>query len=780
MGLFWFLSAAAGAQTATFTINPTLTPPCGASAGTLGNNSTSGTTGSTADYMRGSVYTLSSPATVYTLTAYCSSPPANTQFMVGIYSGAVDNFGSLIVQSAAQTLVAGWNGFPITPTYLAAGTYWLAYLSNRTGYNATFATGTANVGAVTGTVITFGTMPSTMPTPSYGTNKEAIYALYCVLPTYTSTVTNTPTITPTPTNTLTQTITNTATNTGTIFTNTPSSTFTMTPTSTATNTVTFTPSATPNLSLTPSCGGSFASFGDSDTSGAPVTAQSPELRACRYTLPSDSTVQTISLYATSYSAGTIAEVALYSNNAGTTTVGSLIAQSVTQTLTAGWNVFQVPSSPVTAGDYWLAYIYAAPVSYSLAHQTSPADVNTLAYTLTVPSWTFDANATSYSLSYSPNWHEPILANYCSSLATNTVTNTATVTSTSTSTNTATITATATVTQTPTNTVTTTVTNTVTNTPTITISPTWSMTLTDTPSPTITLTPTDTLTLTVTNTVTNTCTATATNSSTNTATVSVTNSVTNTATNSATSTATNTVTNTPTVTNSNTVTDTPIYSYTFTQTPTITSTNTVTMTVTNTATNTSTSTDTNTATNTATSSVSSTTTPTATNSATNSATGTSTSSPTATFTNTLTNTGTVAMTFTFTQTPSMTATQTFTTTVMNSPTGTSTSSPTATFTSTPTSSVVNIVSMFPNPLTGQGGATLQVNFDKPHDYVEVKIYTLAFRKIYDDRVNFVSAGPFSYYIDPSKVKGGPLMANGLYYVVMTTPSNRWMNKLLVLR
>jgi hypothetical protein len=119
---------------------------------------------------------------------------------------------------------------------------------------------------------------------------------------------------------------------------------------------------------------------------------------------------------------------------------------------------------------------------------------------------------------------------------------------------------------------------------------------------------------------------------------------------------------------------------------------------------------------------------------------------------------------------MTATQTFTTTVIN----------TATVTSTPTSSIVNVVSIFPNPMTGETGVTLQINFDKPHDYLEVKIYTLAFRKVYDDRINFVSAGSFTYSIDPRKFKGGPLMGNGLYYVVVTTPSNRWMNKLLVLR
>ena len=97
----------------------------------------------------------------------------------------------------------------------------------------------------------------------------------------------------------------------------------------------------------------------------------------------------MSLYATALSVGSTAEVALYTNNAATTTMGSLVAWSTTQILTAGWNVFQVNSAPVTAGDYWLAYIFAAPVSYGFVYQVSTPGVNTLAYTNAVSSWTFD-------------------------------------------------------------------------------------------------------------------------------------------------------------------------------------------------------------------------------------------------------------------------------------------------------------------------------------------------------------------------------------------------------
>jgi hypothetical protein len=761
--LFLLLSSAAWTQTATFTPNLTLTPPC--NPATFFGNDAGSSPGSSVDYMRGSLYTLNSPATVYTLTVACDNPPSNQQLIVGIYSGAVSNFGSLIVQSAAQTVAAGWNGFPITPTYLTAGTYWLAYLSNDTGYYVT----ETSTGPVSGTqafssiYTAFGSMPNTMPTPSYGTYKESIYALYCAVSTNTPTNTDTSTITMTATNTFTSTISSTPTNTGTIFTNTPSSTSTPTPTLTATNTITLTPTMTPNLLLTPSCGSSMGSFGDSDTAGSPVTASySIEMRACRYTLPSDSTVQTMSLYATSYSAGSIAEVALYTNSASTTTLGSLVAQSVTQTLTAGWNVFQVPSSPVTAGDYWLAYIFDAPVSYSLVYQAYPAGVNTSASVTAGLSWTFASSGSGYSATYANNWNEPILANFCPGMNTSTPMNTATLTSTSTQTNTASNTATETPTETSTDTASLTSTSTTTNTPTVTQTSTVSTTntvtetatdsttATTTSSPSLTatasasLTPTLTTTESMTDTPTNSPTVTATSTSTDTAGNTATTTSTNSPTNTGTATVTNTGTNTPT--NTATITDTPIFSYT----PTATATATVTLTVTPTAT----STVTNSATNTASLTV----------------TPTFSGTFTVTFTSTITNTGSPSITATFTQTPSLTSTGT--------PLMTATSSPTVT--STATSSAVNTLSIFPNPAQGPSGVNIRILFNNPHDYVEIKVFTTSFRKIFDDRLNYTSAGMFNYSLDPSKLKGSGTLANGLYYVLVVTPSNRWMSKLLILR
>jgi hypothetical protein len=98
----------------------------------------------------------------------------------------------------------------------------------------------------------------------------------------------------------------------------------------------------------------------------------------------------------------------------------------------------------------------------------------------------------------------------------------------------------------------------------------------------------------------------------------------------------------------------------------------------------------------------------------------------------------------------------------------------------TASAINVVSMVPNPITGTSGTNIQIVFDEPHDYVVVKLYTIAFRKIYEDRVNYAPAGTFAYYLDPNRFKGGANIGNGLYYVTIATPTNHWIMKLLVLR
>jgi hypothetical protein len=83
------------------------------------------------------------------------------------------------------------------------------------------------------------------------------------------------------------------------------------------------------------------------------------------------------------------------------------------------------------------------------------------------------------------------------------------------------------------------------------------------------------------------------------------------------------------------------------------------------------------------------------------------------------------------------------------------------------------------LKGPGPVTLSVVFSNPHDYVTVKVFTTAFRKVFENTSRFVPAGTFDFSLNPDDFKGAA-GANGLYYVLITTPSNRWISKLLILR
>ncbi|HVZ80436.1 MAG TPA: hypothetical protein VHE12_06480 [bacterium] len=856
-------STVSSTPTNTLTPNLTLTPPCGGSAGSFGVT-TAAFLGSGSFSMRASLISVNKAVTVYSLWLYNGN--VNPQVVTGIYNGTAGNIGSLIVQSAAQTLGFGWNGFPINPPqYLTPGTYWLAdaYLG---GAPVVYDTSTVGVSVVayTSAAITFPTLPSAMPLPGYDANADSIYAVYCLAPTSTPTITNTPTSTFTPTSSPTPTSTLTATNTGTIFTSTPTDTITFTPTRTSTVTNSPSPtssptiSPTPDLSLTPDCGGAALSFGDSNTVGGPVTALSAAaIRACRYTLPQDGMVETMSVYLPSSDSGKYyLETAIYSNTGGNT-IGNLLSQSTTYVSAAGWNLLKVPDAPVTAGDYWLAYLYSGPVSsFALVYQPTPTSANSFVF-IPAGSFLFPATGSSYPASqYATSWHEPIVANYCPGTF---ATFTPTGTPTQTGTQSPTLSPTATHTYTETGTPTLTATQTPSGTPTGTGTPTPTWTITQTP--TATNSPTDSPTGTFSFTPSMTGTATGTPTASPTATSSTTPTPSQTPTASPTPTVTGTSTPTPTVT------DTPNLTWSPTSTPTVTPTWTPTATGTSTLTPTPSPTPTDS--------------PTLTLSSTRTHTPTTSMTPTASFT------GTSSDTPSFTGTPSWSPT----------PTWSSTPNPTDTWTPTPGAGLVKSVSeviaqpndtltytlsvnvvggpafnlsitdvlpaglelagfgiappggvtswnpstrtigwtfpvlnpgsylityqatvdagdlpgqvltnnaqmdyagapalvtssvnvvlaatrpvFYPNPVRDQGPTTLQVILAQPQSSLEVKVFTTSFRKVYGDKVQNLPAGVFQYALDPTRFEGGTA-ANGLYYVLVTTPSNRWMLKLLITR
>ena len=443
--------------TDTFSPNPTLTPPCGGAASIFGVTTTGSLSVGATMPIRASMFVLNVPATVYSIWLETG---ANYQVMTGIYSGPVSNIGSLIVGSAPQTTVAGWNGFSVTPTYLPVGTYWLAYATNQSSYNIwTVSSTTPNAWCYGSGTVVFGAMPANFPGPiSYDSTSpfisDSIYAVYCSAPTSTPTASRTPTSTPTPT--ITQTPTNSPTPTSTGSPDTPTPTYT--PTFTATITPSFTPtdtpsptySPTPNLSLTPDCGAAAVSFGDSSTGSGPVTAFSRyAFRACRYTLTQSGTAETMSLYLPAQDAGEFfVGSAIYSNN-GSTMVGNLLSQSVTYyTSQPGWNAFQIAPVALTPGDYWLAYIYSggAGTTFALNYQSAPpagapTSGNTACNFGPPPTgFTFPATGsfipptpappppTPATGDYVTQWYEPIVANICPGfVATSTPSNTPTLT-----------------------------------------------------------------------------------------------------------------------------------------------------------------------------------------------------------------------------------------------------------------------------------------------------------------------------------------------------------------
>jgi hypothetical protein len=135
-------------------------------------------------------------------------------------------------------------------------------------------------------------------------------------------------------------------------------------------------------------------------------------------------------------------------------------------------------------------------------------------------------------------------------------------------------------------------------------------------------------------------------------------------------------------------------------------------------------------------------------------------PTSTFTTTPTwtptDTPTPTSTLTFTPTGTW-YTSTFTPTVTSTPTPTSTITPT--FTATPANTLV----LFPNPVKDGSPLGFYYNVTSPMDQVKVKVFTLAFRKVFEADDLLTTLGGHLYRLDWGVT--GLNLANGLYYVVV---------------
>jgi len=122
--------------------------------------------------------------------------------------------------------------------------------------------------------------------------------------------------------------------------------------------------------------------------------------------------------------------------------------------------------------------------------------------------------------------------------------------------------------------------------------------------------------------------------------------------------------------------------------------------------------------------------------------------------------------TSTPTTSPTVTNTFTPTI--SPTSTTTQAPTP---------VQGHVGIYPNPGPGPTVQILPPLYAGFSD-VRIEVYTLAFRKVQDIKIPSLASGTAVTLTLTGR--GGNLLANGIYYVVVTTNSGRSVGKLLILR
>lgn len=148
-----------------------------AATGTFGTTSGAGvSTGGAADAIVATKYTLTESGFANKLSVYTVTS-GNTK--VGIYTDNAGAPNTLVVANNAGTAVTGgqFNDISLTPTFLAAGTYWLAFVDsvgNMRGYVA----GGTNQAAYNLSQTYASGCPGTFPSPSYQNNNYVSYATY--------------------------------------------------------------------------------------------------------------------------------------------------------------------------------------------------------------------------------------------------------------------------------------------------------------------------------------------------------------------------------------------------------------------------------------------------------------------------------------------------------------------------------------------------------------------------------------------------------------------------
>jgi hypothetical protein len=146
-------------------VNATTLSGSGATSITLGNTSTTGSgNGGDANMLVVNSAQLAQAGTIQSMSFYVTGAAGNLR--LGIYdaSGAGGGPGVLKAQTNSFTPVVGWNTQSVvSPTLLAPGTYWLAYLpsDNSLSYPTNGTAGSYKIAPQA-----YGAMPSSYPTPT--------------------------------------------------------------------------------------------------------------------------------------------------------------------------------------------------------------------------------------------------------------------------------------------------------------------------------------------------------------------------------------------------------------------------------------------------------------------------------------------------------------------------------------------------------------------------------------------------------------------------------------
>jgi hypothetical protein len=86
--------------------------------------------------------------------------------------------------------------------------------------------------------------------------------------------------------------------------------------------------------------------------------------------------------------------------------------------------------------------------------------------------------------------------------------------------------------------------------------------------------------------------------------------------------------------------------------------------------------------------------------------------------------------------------------------------------------------YPNPITTGNTAKVRIALDAP-GWIQIKVFTLSFRKIYEETFPDLPAETLDLPLDLGRFTGA-VPANGLYYLSVKTQNRHWNVKFMILR